>query len=226
MKKLKSLSVILMLIAVFVAAGCSDSKETDMTKKNSEKNEKSANLKNKPTVTNEGEKKEISAAKSNVEWVGKKVTGEHNGTVDITNGEIFVDENEVTGGSFEIDFTTIKVLDIEDAESNTKLTNHLKSEDFFASDKHPKGKFNITSVSKVSGDKYNVTGDLSIKGISKEITFPAVIKISDGIVTATADFEIDRTLWDIQYRSGKFFENLGDKLISDNFQIKFNITTL
>lgn len=225
MKKIKSLSLSLILMTVLIFAGCSDTKE-DLTQKNNNKKEESSDLKNKPKTTNEGIKKEISAAESNVEWVGKKVTGEHYGTVDISNGEIFVDENLVTGGSFEIDFTTIKVIDIKDAESNAKLTNHLKSGDFFATDNHPKGKFEIISVNKVSGDKYNVTGDLSIKGISKEISFPAEIKISDNKVTATADFEIDRTLWDIQYRSGKFFENLGDKLISDNFQIKFNINTL
>lgn len=225
MKKIKSLSLILMLMTAIIFAGCSDTKE-DLTQKSNKKNEETSNLKNKPTATNEGIKKEISAAESNVEWVGKKITGEHNGTVDISNGEIFIDKNEVTGGSFEIDFTTIKVIDIKDAESNAKLTNHLKSGDFFATDNHPKGKFEIISVNKVSGDKYNITGDLNIKGISKEISFPAEIKISDSKVTATADFEIDRTLWDIQYRSGKFFENLGDKLISDNFQIKFNINTL
>lgn len=215
-----------MLLAAFVYSGCSETKESELNQNNSERNENISEKKNKPTVTNEGEKKEISASDSKLEWIGKKVTGQHNGTVNISSGEVIVDNNEVTGGSFEIDFTTIKVLDIEDAESNTKLTNHLKSGDFFAADDHPRGKFEITSLSKISGDKYNVTGDLNIKGIGKEISFPAVIKISDGKVNATAEFEIDRTLWDIQFRSEKFFEDLGDKLIDDNFKIKLNLNTL
>jgi polyisoprenoid-binding protein YceI len=158
--------------------------------------------------------------------VGKKPTGQHNGTVDISSGNLFVDENKLTGGSFDIDFTSIKVLDITNPESNAKLTNHLKSDDFFSAEKFPIGKFEITSVTPLSGagdNNYTIGGNLIIKGITNPISFPANVIVSNNSITASADFNIDRTQWDVKTRSGKFFENLGDRLISDEIELKLTI---
>ena len=122
---------------------------------------------------------------------------------------------------------SIIVLDIEDPENNGKLIGHLKSDDFFSSEKFPTGEFKITEVSEVtdgSGNTHNIKGNLTIKGIEKNISFPANINIGDSKLTAAADFDIDRTEYDIKYGSGKFFDDLGDKMINDNFNINFELT--
>ncbi|MBK8982325.1 MAG: YceI family protein [Ignavibacteria bacterium] len=222
----KSKGYLLILLTFAVLAGCAESEKKEAAGRIDENETKTENVTKNTSTTAKGEKKQIALQDSKLEWIGSKVTGKHNGTVSITGGELFVDNNEVTGGSFEIDFNTITVLDVEDAESNGKLTGHLKSDDFFSAEKHPNGKFIIKSVSNTGGNQYNVTGDMIIKGITNEISFPATIVTNEGKVTANADFNIDRTKWDIKFRSGKFFENLGDKMISDEFNIKFEIKTL
>jgi len=212
--------MLLTVLALSIAslAGCSKTSDQSETKSGKTEN---------TTASNKGKKLNVVASESKLEWVGKKVTGQHNGTVDIKKGEVFVENGKLTGGSFEFDFTTIKVVDLKDTSSNAKLTGHLKSDDFFSAASHPIGKFEITSATPISdgsGNNYKLTGNLTIKGITKEVTFPAKVNINGDVVTASSDFNIDRTLWDIKFRSGKFFENLGDNLISDDFNIKFNIT--
>ncbi|MDQ3022202.1 MAG: YceI family protein [Bacteroidota bacterium] len=214
LKTLRSLFVII-LLPLLVFIGCSESKNE--TSKSDKKDVVSA--------SNKGKKLAVSP-ESKLEWVGKKVTGEHHGTVDINKGELFTDNGKLTGGSFEINFATIKNLDIKDTASNAKLTGHLKSDDFFSAEKFPLGKFDITSATSLSdgsGNNYLIKGNLTVKGITKEISFPANVNITDDKTTATADFKIDRTTWDIKYGSGKFFEKLGDKMISDDINIKLNI---
>ena len=170
----------------------------------------------------------IDLAKSNVEWLAKKVTGQHNGTVAIKSGDLKAEAGAVTAGSFILDMTSIKVLDLTDAEKNTKLTGHLNSDDFFATAKNPESKFEISSVEPIAGaaagaPNYTVKGNLTIKGIVKAITFPATITMNENTLNANASFEIDRTEWDIKYGSGKFFQDIGDKAINDNFAVTFNI---
>lgn len=171
----------------------------------------------------------VDTSSSTVSWLGKKVTGEHDGTIKIAKGEISTDKDNVVGGSFEIDMNTIVNRDLEDAEMNAKLIKHLKSDDFFSVEKHPAAKFEITKVEPLSDREkpnYNntISGNLTIKGITKGISFPASIKMENGVLSSFADFDIDRTEWEIKYGSGKFFENLGDKMINDKFNIKFKIT--
>lgn len=212
-----NLAVFLIIISIGILSGCSKTPETTDSKK-----EKTQNT----SASNKGKKINIVVSESRLEWVGNKVTGQHMGTVDIKQGELFVENGNLTGGSFEIDFTTIKDLDISDSSSNAKLTGHLKSDDFFSAAKFPLGKFEIKSLDPASdagGNNYNISGNLTIKGITKEITFPAKVRVNGDQVKASAEFNIDRTLWDIKFRSGKFFENLGDNLISDDFNIKFSI---
>ncbi|MCX6163265.1 MAG: YceI family protein [Ignavibacteriae bacterium] len=215
-----AMTVISLFIAVIFITGCGKTgKEVKMLS-----GEKSGeNKKVEKTL-------KIDTSASTVNWIGKKVTGQHNGTIKIAKGEIGLDKSgAVVNGSFEMDMKSIVNLDLDDAEWNTKLITHLKSEDFFSAEKFPTSKFEITRVEPLNDaakPNYNntVSGNLIIKGISKSISFPASIKIENGVLTSFADFEIDRTQWDIKYGSGKFFENLGDKMISDNFNISFKIT--
>jgi polyisoprenoid-binding protein YceI len=212
-----------------ILSGCSkeETAKKNETSKKSEQTQSTTNDNKESTYpTPSGTKLPINASASKLEWEAGKVTGKHEGTVKIKNGDIYVESDKVTGGIFEIDFTSIEVLDLKDAESNAKLTNHLKSDDFFSASSHPVGKFTIASVepySDAKGNNMKINGTLTIKGIAKPVSFPATIKIEKGKVSASADFTVDRTQWDIKFRSGKFYENLGDKLIYDDFRIKLNL---
>jgi len=167
--------------------------------------------------------------KSEIKWNAKKVTGEHFGKVNLKSGQMLIAKNKVTGGTFVIDMSSLTVDDIKDEKMNGKLTGHLKSDDFFSTDKHSTATFVVTSVkplAKAEAGKpnYTVTGNLTLKGITNPITFPAVITVQDGIANAVADITIDRTKFDIRYRSSNFFEDLGDKAIYDDFTISLNVS--
>ena len=170
----------------------------------------------------------IETSQSNLEWNGKKVTGEHTGNINISKGEILVNGNKIVGGNVLIDMTSISNKDLTDKGYNDKLVGHLKSEDFFGSEKHPNGAFKITSVTPIKGAKagtanYTVNGDLTIKGITKPISFPATVNVKDGVASATGTATLDRTQWDIKYNSKSFFPNIADKAIYDDFTVKFNL---
>jgi len=162
----------------------------------------------------------VDTSASKIEWVGEKVTGEHNGIVKIKSGGLMVDGDQITGGNFLIDMTTIDVQDLS-GDSKGKLMGHLRSDDFFSVEKHPTAKFIITSVNKSDqeGATHFIAGDLTIKGKTNKITFPAVVNMVGSKVNATAQFDLDRTKWDIRYGSGSFFDGLGDKMIYDDFKI-------
>jgi polyisoprenoid-binding protein YceI len=167
---------------------------------------------------------QVDTEKSLLKWKGEKVTGFHVGTVKIKDGQL-IKTGEKYSGEFVIDMTTIENEDLQ-GEWKTKLMNHLRSDDFFSVDKYPTATFKVTKVALYKpreGENYThkVTGDLTIKGISNEISFPAIIEATDDMLTAEAAFTIDRTEWNIQFRSGSYFENLGDKLIYDD--IKFDL---
>lgn len=219
----KSIRIILSLFTAYITlsvmAGCSETK--DMQKAVSK--EEGAGI-SKITATNKGQKSDLQLQESKAEWTAKKLTGQHSGSIQFTGGNIYMDNNTITGGSFEVDFNTIKVLDLQDPAMNLKLTNHLKSSDFFSAEQFPLGKFTIKSVSKISDDKYNITGTMVIKNIPKEISFPVQINMDGNKIMASADLNLDRTLWDIKYRSGKFYDSLGDNLIYDDFNLKLNLT--
>lgn len=164
-----------------------------------------------------------------VKWLGKKLTGEHFGTISTTNGKLLVEEGALIGGEFTLDMNSIQVLDLTDPGKNADLTDHLKSDDFFASSAHPEGQFEITGVELLAnpdedGNTHLISGNLTLKGIKQGIRFPANIVLNDNEVVAKASFSIDRTLWDIKYRSGKFFPELGDKVINDEIGISLELT--
>lgn len=167
----------------------------------------------------------VDVAKSDVKWHAKKVTGEHMGNLSLKNGQLEVQGNKVVGGTFAFDMNSITCTDITDAGYNQKLIGHLKSDDFFSVEKNPTATFKITNVKPASGkDNATVTGDLTIKGITKSISFPATIAVKDGVAHAKADVTVDRSKFDIRYGSNSFFDNLGDKAIMDEFTVSFDIT--
>ena len=162
---------------------------------------------------------------STIEWSAKKVTGEHNGTLSFKSASVTLDGESVKAGQFEIDMNSIVNLDIKKEAMKERLIGHLKSDDFFSVEKFPVGKFEIDSVTPGEGEsQFLLTGKLTLKGITNGISFPARIHKSESSYHATAEISIDRTLWDIRYGSGKFFSDLGDKMIHDEFTVKLDLT--
>ncbi|MCF8465360.1 MAG: YceI family protein [Flavobacteriales bacterium] len=158
----------------------------------------------------------IDSKTSSVEWVATKITGKtHTGTVSLSEGGLQIEANKVSGGKFTIDMTTINVTDLEGG-MKTKLEGHLKNDDFFSVDKFKSANLTIVSV---DGDK--IKANLTIKGITNEVVFPAkIVFAADGTVTASADINVDRSKYDVRYGSDSFFDNLGDKAIDNNIIFK------
>ncbi len=164
----------------------------------------------------------VDTESSTMNWNAKKVGGEHYGTIKLADGTLQVNGNKLIGGSFTIDMTNIVVTDITKPDSNKRLTDHLKSDDFFSVEKHPTSTFKITKASPIKGKageaNYTITGDLTIKGITNPVTFPAVVKVSGKAAEASATIEVDRTKYDIKYRSG-LIGTAADKIIYDTFTL-------
>ena len=170
-----------------------------------------------------GEKSElkVDTKSSKVYWTGKKVTGEHTGFVMIEEGSVVLNNGKLDGAVIKMDMSTIESTDMQ-GEWKDKLDGHLKSDDFFSVEKHPIATFKVKSVDN-SGTKSSIKGDLTIKGITHEVEFPVQTKMVDGTLTASGTAKLDRTKWDIRFRSGKFFTDLGDNLIYDEFEVKFDL---
>ena len=166
---------------------------------------------------------------SQINWVGRKVTGEHTGTLNLSNGWVVMDKATLVAGKFIFDMTSISNTDIESPEWRLKLESHLKDNDFFAVDSFPYAILEIKGNQAITGDKSvsnnQILGDLTIRGIKQEFSFPISLQQSDSIFSAKGTVAINRTLFNIQYKSGRFFENLGDKLIYDDFTVQFKVQT-
>ncbi len=160
---------------------------------------------------------------STVRWDAKKVTGKHNGTIAIASGSFSATNANITGGTIVIDMKSIVDLDLTDAGYNAKLTGHLKSEDFFAVDKFPESRLVVNKVSQVSGSDYKFMADLTIKGVTNPIEFNAKVTKNGDNLNAEGIMTINRAKFGVKYGSSSFFENLGDKVIYDDFTLTFNI---
>ena len=160
----------------------------------------------------------VNAEKSTVKWKGEKVTGFHEGVINIKAANLTFDNHELTGGEVIIDMSTINCTDLSGPYKN-KLEEHLNSDDFFNVLDYPVSKLKITKCFKVNENKYNVVADLTIKEITKSVEFETEL-INN---VATANLNIDRTKFNIKYSSESFFKNLGDKMIYDDFSITVNI---
>jgi polyisoprenoid-binding protein YceI len=160
------------------------------------------------------EKVTVKAEESTVTWKAYKVTGSHTGTVALKSGDLVFDNGTLKGGSFEVDMTSIICTDLE-GEYKEKLEGHLKSDDFFSVESHQTSQLVFTDVKATGKNSYEVTGDLTIKGITKPVTFDVSVYGSK----ATATLKIDRAQYDVRYGSGSFFDDLGDKTIYDEFDL-------
>ena len=164
----------------------------------------------------------VDAAKSSVKWLGKKVTGEHFGTIAVKEGSLEVANGKVTGGKVVIDMQSLAVEDIKDAGMNGKLVGHLKSDDFFGVASFPTSELVVTKAES-NGNSHTFTGNLTIKGITNPATFTAT-SAKDGKSTVYKGvLTIDRSKYNVRYGSNSFFDNLGDKAIYDEFTLDFSL---
>ncbi len=160
----------------------------------------------------------VNAEDSKISWVGSKVGGSHNGFISVKEGRLDLENGVINGGSFVIDMTTLTDEDLS-GEYKQKLEGHLKSDDFFGVENFPTASFQITRAVPQGPGKYKIEGDITIKGITKSIKFPAEVSSDNDIITANANITIDRSEFDVKYGSGSFFDNLGDKVIYDDFTL-------
>ncbi len=159
--------------------------------------------------------KKIDASKSTINWVGKKVTGEHFGTVNLKEGSLVFKKKKLVGGRFIVDMTTMTATDLT-GEYQGKLNGHLKSDDFFGTDKFKTSTLVFKKITVKAAEIYTITGNLTIKGVKESITFDLVTTTN----SATTSLKIDRTKYGIKYGSGSFFDNLGDRAIANEFELK------
>jgi polyisoprenoid-binding protein YceI len=174
---------------------------------------------------------ELAADGSVVHWRGTKPGGEHVGVVSVTKGEAMVDNGTVTGGSITIDLNSIENFDLQ-GDMNARLVGHLKSEDFFYTEQYPTAVFEIVSAEAKEGaapeggvkPTHEITGNLTMRGVTKSIVFPASISVTDGKVKAvTNEFAVDRTLWGVNFKSKSVFAEFKDDFIGDMINLKFDV---
>ena len=166
----------------------------------------------------QAQNKKVDVAKSSIQWIGKKVTGEHSGTINFQEGMLIFKGKKVAGGNFTVDMTSINTTDLT-GEWKAKLDGHLKADDFFGTDKFKTATLKFTKIADKGNGVYGVTADLTIKGITKPINFDLNVKGN----SASANLVVDRSKYDIKYGSKSFFEGLGDKTIYDDFELKVNL---
>jgi polyisoprenoid-binding protein YceI len=165
----------------------------------------------------------VDVQKSNIAWNGKKVAGQHSGNIKLSGGTLSLNKGKLSNGSFSINMNSITCTDLQ-GEWADKLVGHLKADDFFGVEKFPTSSFVITKVSPASAGTVNISGNLTIKGITKAISFPASMSVSGNTLTASAKgVKVDRTKYDIRYGSKSFFDSIGDKAIDDEFTIDINL---
>ncbi|MBI9034482.1 MAG: YceI family protein [Bacteroidales bacterium] len=168
----------------------------------------------------------VENTKSKVEWLGKKIGGQHNGTIGIHSATLRFEKGRLTAADVIMDMNTIVNLDLENQEYNQKLVGHLKSKDFFDVENHPKSSFITTEVKDLGNNTYLVSGDLNIKSIILPVSFEVYANESEGKAKAKATLIFDRSKYNIKYNSSSFFENLGDKVIYDDVEIRFDLNAL
>jgi polyisoprenoid-binding protein YceI len=169
----------------------------------------------------------VDPKQSKLEWKAAKLTGKHNGDIQVSSGEISNAHGTIAGW-VEVDMTSIRNLDVESPEYKAKLENHLKSADFFDVAKYPKSRFVISSVTPITEKKeggytHHIKGLLTIKDKTNEIGFDAIINMVGTRASCVGTVTIDRSKFDVKYGSKTFFSDIGDKIIYDDFTLQFNV---
>jgi len=174
------------------------------------------------SIVSAGQKYVIETKESTVTWKGSMLVGtnSHLGYVSISKGELMVDKGRITGGTVQVDMNTIED---EKHESDNDLIKHLKDPDFFDVKKFPVATFAFYNSALAADGNKKITGKLTIKGITKVVDFPARTEVKDGIVKMNGRLAIDRTRWDVRYKSGKFYDLVADQTMSDSIEFHINI---
>ena len=164
---------------------------------------------------------------SSIKWTGRELsTKSHYGSLQMKNGSLTVNPDGTVNGIIKIDMTTIDCEDLQ-GRSKASLERHLRSDDFFSVESHPIATLTFKSEGGIgAGNKLAFNGDLEIKGISHPISFESEVKNVDPKVSALVNMTFDRSKYNVRFRSGTFFQNLGDKLIYDDIEISVDIRTL
>ena len=169
-------------------------------------------------------------ANSLIEWKGFKPAGTHTGTVSISSGSFMIDGEEIKGGAFTIDMNTITVTDLEAGNGKENLEAHLKGtaaekqDHFFNVTEYPTARFEVTGITS-EAEKTMMEGNLTIKGITKNISFPVQIENNGDMIQVSSEpFTIDRTQWNVNFKSKSIFDDLGDKFINDEIELAIRVT--
>lgn len=216
----KTLHIVLSLVFVLSIVGCKD--------KAKEANTSDAEAAAMSESTSE--KFTVNIAESTIKWKGFKPTGTHDGTISLENGIFKTDDGKLQSGTFLIDMTSIVVSDLESGDGKEDLEAHLKGtvegkeNHFFDVSKFPTAAFEITGTEALAAGKTRLSGNLAIKGQKHNISFPVNISNDgDQMIIESEAFTIDRTKWNVNYGSKSIFEDLGDKFINDDIELKINI---
>ena len=212
MKKL----VVSLIVVASVLTGCKNEKKEVVETKEA-----------KEVEVNVAELNNVDLSTSMITWKGYKPTGSHNGTVAIQDADLLIEDGALKAGEFTIDMNSIKVEDIPaDNDGNAKLRGHLTSADFFDVATYPTSKFVITNVEKKEDNKVHLTGNLTIKDVTKSVTIPAMMSTENGVTTLESEtFMIDRAEFNVKYGSKSFFDDLKDKFINDDMEMSFVVKT-
>lgn len=214
------LPIALALVFTISAVGCKDKAEEATT------TDAEAAAVSKST----SEKYTVNVSESTIEWKGSKPTGSHNGTINLENGVFKTDEGKLQSGTFLINMKSITVTDLQSGDGKEDLEAHLKGtvegkeNHFFDVAKFPTAAFEITGTESLADGKTKLSGNLTIKGEKHNVSFPVNITNEGEQMTVESDpFTIDRTKWNVNYGSKSIFENLGDKFINDDIELKISI---
>lgn len=164
----------------------------------------------------------IDSKESTVTWKGSNLIGSnsHSGYIYISKGELIIENGELMSGTAEVDMNTIED---ENHERDNGLVDHLKDPDFFDVKKFPFSTIVLTKATPINGENKKIVGNLTIKGVTHPVNFPAKVEVKDGIVKMNGKLVIDRTKWDVRYKSGKFYDLLADQTISDSIEFHIKI---
>ncbi|WP_025667707.1 YceI family protein [Aquimarina megaterium] len=217
--KIKFVSTLVITVLLITVYSCKGEKQNE-TKANTPEEVKEAPV--------EAITYNVDVASSSIDWVGSKPLEKHTGTLKLASGTFETKEGAITSGSFTIDMTSINVTDLE-GDDKAYLEGHLKGEGegkedhFFNVAKFPKAVFEVTGISEKEGKTF-IDGNLTIKGTKKNISFPATTSVEGDVITLNTEvFTINRTEWGVNYGSKSVFENLGDKFINDDIEIKLSL---
>ncbi|MDZ7739462.1 MAG: YceI family protein [Bacteroidales bacterium] len=159
-------------------------------------------------------------------WKGKKIAGEHTGTIQLKSGTLEIKDNKPVSGTVIIDMKSLKDTDISNDGMREKLEEHLRSDDFFSVEKYPEARLELTGTERTNGGPVVVQGNITIKGITEPIEFITNMNEYGEDLVFTGHIDIDRTLFDVRYGSKKFFDNIGDAAINDIFNIDYELHML